>query len=359
MKIGILTFHRAINYGAVLQAYALQKFLQEIRPDDSVEVIDYKNRRLELIRKEIKPLSFFKHNLLRNYISFFLQFIYLSKKKKLNDVFDSFLEKSLAIGESDFTKYDLIIYGSDQIWNPVITGNDFVFLGENSDCKKIAYAASDGGQLQCGSMELRLLQKYSFVFLREKSLEDKLKALHLNNVKTVCDPVFLLKKKQWEGFADKPNEKNYILVYKVADNKSLDDEASRFGKAIGKKVIYIEYVRSIKKAFAHTEAFVEAITPQQFVGYFFSADFVLTTSFHGTAFSIILEKKFYCLKMTSRSERIKDLLKQIHLEARYVESVPQYKDVSMYSINYESIRPIIISFINESKFFLEDAINNG
>lgn len=357
-KIGILTFHNAENYGAVLQAYALKTFIKKIKAGYQVDIIDYKSPYITLTYKYIKPFSFFKTNGVRKLISYCLQFIYLPKKISVKKVFNDFDKKFLISKCDNLDAYDTIIYGSDQIWSLKLTNFDFIYLGENYNGKKISYAASDGGDLLLDDKNLKLLNSFYKISCREKSLtlrlQNKLKGKCL---KTVCDPVFLLKKDEWLSFARKPKIGNYVLIYKIAESLKLEEEAVNFAKKHGKKVLQITYIKSIKKIFCFNQKFISAITPNEFVGYFAYADFIFTTSFHGTAFSIILEKDFYTLSFKKRSERITDLLNELNLTNRFVEQVPKFNNINEYKIDYSIVEDKRNKYINNSVSFLEGALN--
>ena len=243
-KIGILTFHNAENYGAVLQAYALKTYLQKNIEHSIVDIIDYESPLIELSYKYIKPLFYFKNSGLRKLISFLLQFYYLPKKIKIKKVFTKFRKEWLNVANNKFSEYNSIIYGSDQIWNPILTDNDLIYFGKNYNGKKISYAASDGGELDLTDEKVTHLKDFNRISCREKSLSDKL-LKQLNNVSTVCDPVFLLSKDDWlNKFSTKPSINNYVLIYKIAENLDLDNEAIKFAKKYNKKVVQIVYSKS-------------------------------------------------------------------------------------------------------------------
>ena len=314
MKIGIMTFHNADNYGAVLQCYALQEKLKELYPDDEVYVVDYKCPKVDKFYipklKILRPWSI----------------IYFFKIRKKHQKFQDFRTKYLNIGSDDLSKYDLIVYGSDQIWNSHITERDLTYFGENYNGKKIAYAASDGGDMKYDSEVCDLLNKFSKISCREKSIAKKLQTENLQlPISIVCDPVFLLSKDKWLKMAELPKEENYMLTYKIRENLNFDSEAEKLGEKLQKKIIQIVYVKSLRKIFYKGQTIVEGISPEQFVGYFAKADFIMTTSFHAAAFSIIFEKPFFVLKLDRASERITDLLSELQIDDRYGTCVEESK----------------------------------
>lgn len=342
MKIGILTFHNADNYGAVLQAYALQETLKKVYPDSHISIIDYRNTEIEKSYHPICKQKSFMANL--------LQFIYIPSIIKKHNVFNKFRHDYLNLGCCDFNSYDVIFYGSDQIWNVNLMNNDLVYFGSNFKGTKIAYGVSDGGELILSNTIKLLLVDFKKIFCRESSLDEKLNSEKiLTNRKSVCDPVFFFSKEKWLEFAEKPNDSGYVLAYKISDNIDFDSDVVFLGEKLGKKVIQIVYVKGIKRLFYKKQKFQAAISPQQFVGYFANADFILTTSFHGTAFSIIFEKPFYVLSFAKRNERILDLLKYFNMETQWIESVEKEKEISFRKSNTEDV----VRYSDESKLFLD------
>jgi len=314
MKIGILTFHNADNYGAVLQCYALQEFLRNINPNDEVSVIDYKNK---VVEKSYRPIQ-----IRRSILANFTQFINLPRVLKKHKNFSRFREKYLNILKSPFSDYDIIYYGSDQIWNTSLTDNDMVYFGKGYFGKKIAYAVSDGGELLLTDEVKKNLQSFELISCRERNLMDKISKLNLKvPLKTISDPVFLLKKDDWSSIAEKPKEIGYILAYKVANRPDFDYQVELLGKKLGKQVIQIVYSKSTKKLFYKKQKIVEGISPNLFIGYIANADFVITTSFHCVAFSILFGKEFCVLQFDKRNERIIELLNNNVLSDRYIKDV--------------------------------------
>lgn len=350
MKIGILTFHYAQNYGAVLQCYALQKKLEKYFPNAEIFVINYKNQK---IVQDYALFQFDRQNLYRSFRAFAGDLLYFPQNIRLKRKFKEFLRHNIRIGAPDFSGYDFIFYGSDQIWNPVITGGtDHVYFGQGFGNAKIAYGASDGGKLKVTSEIKRLLQKFSALSVREKSIAEKFAGLGIRT-SIVCDPVFLLSVDEWRKVAVLPHEKNYVFAYKVSENPFFDAEAEKIGKKLGKKVIQAVYVKNRRKFFCKSQKIIQGISPFEFIGYIAAADFVLTTSFHGTAFSILFNRPFCALEIDSGSERITELLEAIGLDKRYDKSVSESCSASADEIYTATVKEKI-SCLNGNGFkFLE------
>lgn len=344
MKIGILTFYNADNYGAVLQCYALQEVLTRQFPNDDISVIDYRNGRIEKSYKIIQ--------LRKKILSNVSQFIYILPLLKKRNLFRNFRRRFFYLDHVSFSEYDVIFYGSDQIWNFEITDSDLLYLGKDFNGIKIAYAASDGGQISVNRTEIKdLLLKFDKIACREESLANKILALtDCDNIRVVCDPVFLLSKSDWLKIAVAPEEKNYILAYKVSENADFDREVEKISQYLGKKVIQIVHKKSINKFFYKKQNIVNGVSVERFLGYFANADFVITTSFHGTAFSLIFEKPFYILKIKKRYERIIDLLSTVGCLDRYVENIPR----NIKKMN--SVQLLLQEYISSSKIVLDEYV---
>lgn len=359
-KIGIMTFHNAENYGAVLQAYALKQCLEKEKPSDAVCIVDYRNPLIALSYKYFKPYTFFQSKGATRMLSVLLQLYYFPERVRVKECFRAFREEYLKPAEESLHSYDWMVYGSDQIWNPTLTGGDSTYMGKGFAGRKISYGASDGGELQVDEGIIKLLEGFDAISCRETSLTRRLgQYISHKPLATVCDPVFLLSKEEWLAFAKKPREREYVLIYKIAESKTLDKEAERFAQQLGKRVIQIVYVRSVRTILCFAQKFVSAISPNEFVGYFAWADFVFTTSFHGTAFSIILEKDFYTLQFGHRSQRITDLLEELDLSARFIKAVPGFKAREDHGVQYEKVVPKLAAYREKSIDFLRRSLGNA
>lgn len=347
MRIGILTFHNADNYGAVLQCYALQETLKTLCPDDEVCVVDYRNPAIE---KSYRVLG-----LRRSIPGSITQFLYAPAQMKKRRQFSTFRRKFLSVGSSHLNDYNAIFYGSDQIWNPELTETDFVYFGKNFNGIKIAYGASDGGEIKITEELKKMLDDFSSVSCRERSLSEKVSEIMGQIIPAVCDPVFLLPKDEWLKIAEKPCEQNYILAYKISENFDFDDEVERTASRLGKKAVQIVYIKSLRKFFCKKQHLAEGISVERFLGYIASADLVITTSFHGTAFSIIFERPFYVLKLKKRSERITDLLETLSLSERYVERIAE-ESYGMQSYP-EDYKLKFNLYVDKGKLFLKEALD--
>lgn len=368
MKIGILTFQYANNYGALLQAYALRKYLLNLGHE--VYILNYDNSMLYMKNRNLKK------KILTCVWDIFSKI--LGKNKRLKK-FEIFRKKNLEISMSVMknieeirayvanTKYDAYIVGSDQVWNPYITSNDSVYcLSFATNEKKIAYAASFG--ISCFPLNLeenfiKYINKFNFVSVRENTGKDILNKMNYQDVRVVLDPVFLLEKKQWEKLAITNINYSYILCYYMPGDKVCEKKIKKIAENLrnrfGYKIINIgrkEYHKFINDG----KDIIDA-SPNEFLGYFKNAKFIVTNSFHGTAFSLIFEKEFYSVvnlsinNETKLSSRITDLLQNVELDNRIISDRTEQIDV--FPIDYKKINKNINQLKKQSKDYLVQALN--
>jgi len=297
-KIGIITFHRAVNYGALLQAYALEKAIEKLGAQ--CEIIDYRTSNIEKyyyrkVSADLKPKQFIK------------KVLFLSQQKKRNRQFDEFTRKYLTMTKEVYSskdklkkvnsRFDAFITGSDQVWNYECTSGDFTyFLDFVEDCeKKNSYAASFGKfNLKSNRYDqaMKLLDSFWSISVRE---EVGRKFIQNNINKTVevhIDPTFLLGKNEWTKIAAEVNKSEYILLYSVDLMPSVLNVARKMAKDSGLDLILITLRNNFIKL-NDREYNCSLCSPEEFLGYIKNAKFVITNSFHGTALSIILNKEFY------------------------------------------------------------------
>ena len=319
MKIGIITFHRAHNYGAVLQCYALQQTLQKIS-GLNVDVIDYRQPYIEDNYAVFSWRQFFRKMRSPGSLKEYIQSKNARVIRKGN--FESFGKKYLHLTERCSSKsipsdYDTYIVGSDQLWaTNHVRGMDKVYFGQfssNSGSKKYTYAISSNR----GSLEFLgkdVVKEYANSFeqlsFREKSIGNIVSLMTGRECRQDIDPVLLTKEEDWEDVVNnKWASRNYILVYQIGapegNHKLVPQKAEEIAKSQGWEVIDVTS---------------KMVSPEDFVSLFKYAKMVLTTSFHGTAFSILFRRPFYTIKVNPIIDlRAKNLLEGLDISNRQVE----------------------------------------
>lgn len=310
--IGILTFHYARNYGAVLQAYALQNKIQNLC--DRVEIIDYRNSRImqELALWCLEGRDF------KSLVRAIGSFIYRARKKWC---FAAFEKKRMVLSvplnkktlSAYVKRFNILITGSDQVWNGNLTDNDMTYYLDIANDKqfKIAYAVSLGDvRKHIGEQESILLKKFDFISLREMDMEPVIEQIAKKEVYECCDPTLLLNSKEWECIASKRLvKKPYLFLFMIEESPILIQYAQ---KVADEKGLLLVSNKNCISFFIHP-------SPNDFLSWILHADYVLTNSFHGTVFSVLLKKQFLSNVVSNdgtEKGRIVHLLKMCGLEHR-------------------------------------------
>lgn len=318
-KIGILTFHNADNYGALLQAYALKKTLNNMGND--THIINYFCPKLQ---KDYKLVNF-GHRSFISILKQIVKFVFLPLSIYIRSRFSSFRKQYLINGNPIYPNtidcilndYDIFIAGSDQVFNPNITGFDSnYFLAFNKDRNKnFSYAASFGLSLNDLSDKEKQFFKQNMLNFKQLSFREQ-QGKEISNIinghdcEVSLDPTLLLTKNDWEKIAIPPKQKKYILLYLMSKDSNIISFAKKLAKKTKCKLIFISPALDLKN---RVPAYHVYPTPQEWLGYFLNAKYIVTNSFHGLAFSINFNKDFFVdllpppSKVNSRLENLLDL----------------------------------------------------
>ena len=348
MRIGILTFHAAHNYGAVLQCYALQTFL--LSKGNDVHVIDYRSPKLLDIYKCFRKERFLRKNpyyLVRNLLR---EIFYYRMRKCRYNAFTEFIENKLFLTPVDSIEndgFDVIFVGSDQIWNVRLTGGfDPYYWGDFKRppyTKLVSYAASmqDIWPKEYNELIENKLQNFQELSVRETSLARRLHELSGLMVHQVVDPTLLLSRAYWEELSVKPCvPDHYLLLYQVDNNEKNVEIAKQLASKYSLAVVYLSAEVDEKNTLA-----VSGSSPAEFVGLFRYADFVICSSFHGTVFSLIFEKKFYSVRTDkNKNARVESLLSQLDLQDRFISEYSERDD--SYVLDYSKFSSMLSTSLN-------------
>lgn len=351
MRIGIITFHRANNYGAVLQCYALQKKLKSLGCE--VKIIDYRQPFVEAFYRQLK------WNIIRNwklhfrlFLGYLLKFLPHNYKQRLS--FNAFrikyfkCTKRISRACDMPQNFDLYIIGSDQMWSLQCLGGDIdeLYFGcfPHLDSSPIIGYAISSNIFSLETIGAKKIEHYIRNFkklsFREKEVSDWMK----KNVGCSCredlDPTFLLEKSEWLKLAKHFSlKKKYILTYFV-DPTIL--EIIDFAKEKNLDIISFE-----KKG----------VSPIDFIRYIQNAEYVITSSFHATVFSIILEKRFFSVLSGNSSDvRFINLLKTVNLYNRCIDLKKQSFSKIDEEINFVVAKKIISEKRLQSIDYLQEII---
>ena len=359
MKVGMVTFHRAVNYGAALQAVALAKHINDtLCPCEVIDFVPNNNgapsanplrRCLGFGKKTLYSVLFYKKNTKkRKFSRFAKKYIPTSAKTYFGD-------KAIV---SDPPSYDVYLSGSDQILNTTLTGNSHAFyLSFAKKGKKISYASSFGRK-DVSETEIKFIREYLADFdalsVREKSGGEIIAREIARRCEDVLDPVFLLDETTWRAMSKviKLKEK-YILVYAMEYSDAMANAIAAL-KAAYDYPIYMICGSGSAQALDCLK--LTDLGPTEFLGAISGAEMVLTNSFHGTAFSMIFEKKLYCVAHSTRNARLENILAQVEQADMLIDAGSDGKDVVEKMIDGANAYKKLMPEINASKKYLAEVI---
>ena len=365
-KVGLLTIHAARNYGAALQTYATQKNIKDAGAESTI--IDFlpanSKRNLKFLRFDPSK-SAIKHNI-RNLLKPSLFF----KRKKL---FNEFKESKLSVTKKSYNAnnlnavasegFDCLITGSDQTFNLHLDNNlkdRKCFFMPEIQANKISYSASMGDKIGEMSAEERAfiktaLSKYSALSVREETGADFLEEILGKRPLVLADPTLAVSKEHWENEFAKPYPnlpEKYILFYTVLSKPWVIDAVKEISRQTGLPIV----AAHPQNSFEISEKFIRAndAGPEHFVYMIQHATLVVTTSFHGTAFSTKLNKPFVSLVL-GEGARIMGLLRNCSLEHRALREVPN-ADFDFFNIDFSCANEYFTSAHEQSINFLKKAL---
>lgn len=343
-KAGIITYHFAANYGAVLQCFALKKALCSIGVKASV--LNFVSRKQAsnnaLYRPWKSPGNIVKNALLlpfhRSRSRRIARFKVFMETHLLEDTSPAIRDVS---GLEHFVRdnhFDFLVSGSDQVWNPMIKDfNDAFFLPFATTAAKIGYAVSTGGASASALEAYRtFMEAFSDITVREKSTASALQKVMGKSYEEVCDPVFLLEQEEWKAQAIAIPKKNYLLCYFV-NSRALPQKialAQHIARTRGLDLVVVS-PRITKYNFLCNV--LSDCGPCEFLSWFLNAGYVCTDSFHGTAFSLLFNREFstFELKENANDGRKSGLLRRvgatgrIHYLGEKWSNPPDLDDISL------------------------------
>lgn len=318
MKVAIITFHRAINYGAVLQAYALQEAIR--LKGYECTVLDYLCPTMEEYTASFN--MFEKERKMRNYVVASIKAPFrLIRKKRFQAFCKKYLRLSKSVKNLDeiSLSYDCFITGSDQVWNDYLTGNDMRYFLDfvNLDEKKKSYAACFGYEVLPKKLEesyKKYLKKFDKISVRDETSKKIVHQL-LGDEKEISidvDPTLLWTEAFWQKFKQDNHRGRYILVYSLNKEIGLMKCAKELSEKYNMDIWYICNDIFEMKKYSYTKH-IFSPKPEEFLSLIANAEYVITNSFHGTVFSLIFHRKFYCETQYGgkKNKRIEDLLEEI------------------------------------------------
>lgn len=356
-KVYTITFHHVLNYGAVLQAYALTKFLKE--NNFSVKIIDY--RPSYFVYQTYRP----RKGISKTYYKFLKNIRFYRFRKDFLP-----LTRSIFFNLSKLKSYfknsnDTFICGSDQIWNKQLTSGNLDhsyfldFVPETA--KRIAYAASMGNtEFDSSEKEQtkKLLENFNSILVREDFAQNQVHQITDNRCESniVVDPTLLISDySEILDFSLVPDSP-YLVSYLTEDSNQVREYIERIKEISGLPLINLGH-HEIKNA--HKNYLYES--PSKWLGLFSKATIVCTNSFHGNAYSLIFKRNFTVFTRITKEKlnrRQLTLLEQLGIEDRFIKSVDSINEKSLNEIDYDVVSPKFERLVSNSKELLLNAIQH-
>lgn len=339
-KVLITTFNRARNYGALLQSFALQEYIKK----QSIAVKHLDRMKTEgsfSIKLFLKNILEYRAN--KRFKSFQNQYItYTTRKYSYNELY--------ALNK----EYTHFISGSDQVWNckhGMVPEFFLSFVSGNN--VRISYAASIG--LSNIPEEYKVdfinaVDKFSYISCREKTSAEIVQNLIGRQVEFVLDPVFLLSSREWEGIMKKPKIKNYIFVYGFDISEKMKTYILELKRITGLPIVSVFNISGLKV----DKILYQNIGPVEFLGYIYGASYVVSSSFHCVAFSLIFEKRLLVFHHKITGVRTRDLLELVSYPK--LVSLEQLNEWVKSDFCYDSVREKLAIYISSSKTYIKEAL---
>ncbi len=369
MKISVITINDNANIGTYLQMYSLSQVLK--LKGHHVEIVNYKRHHMTFFSQLKVRLTNKQNNLIKRAAAtlYFPVRHYLSLKK-----INRFKQEYLSFTPRKYVGYfslkknppiaDLYMTGSDQVWNSKYNlGIDRSFyldwIPDNK--KRVAYGASIGMDKfdPKESNEIkRLLKKYNSISVRETSAITLLDSIGVHGAHFVIDPTLLLNKDEWmEITGQKSFNEKYLLVYSVEPKNRVivNDIATKIAHEIGLKIYHLS-TSDKRGKIDNCDKYFSFVSPQHFLTLFNNAEFLVVSSFHGTAFSINFNKQFVSVNPDKFNSRVLSLLKMCGIEERIITTIEEIESLIKRPIDYSLINPILSRKRRESDLYLDRAL---
>ena len=347
MKVGVLTFPNSVSYGATLQMYALYRSVEKM--GHRAEIVNYQNQYMKAQKhfRSVKVLGSVKRwsgrmlhqRLYQTFRSFEKRTM---KKYPARSVQDP--NQLVKLGKA----YGAVICGSDQVWNPDITGSDLAyflnFCGEST--KRISYAPSFGVESLTEEFQQAMgqeLEQFSAISVREAQGNDLIRPVLGTEVPVVCDPTFLLSAEEWQTM-ERPHpaaKGEYILYYTIRSSHSLMKKCRELSKKTGLKIVVVggNFVKRMRNSDPMVDYAVD-VSPEEWLYLVRNARYVVTNSFHGTAFSVNFRKDFYVEFSSLTNSRLAQITKALGLEDRIVGDTELIPSAADYSVAEDVLRDL-------------------
>lgn len=365
MKVANITLHAINNYGSVLQTLATERIFEQLGCE--VETIDYVRETAQL-DSFLKILKYGGPGLKIKCKQLLLH-LFQGHDKRV-DVLNEFRAKYLHLGDvkyrsdADLEKNppvaDIYCTGSDQTWNTEVQGGvpkAFFLHFTPEDKRRIAFSASFGIENlpQKDREEVKgLLSRYAYLSVRERSGLRILNELGFNDAVQVLDPTLAVRSNLWyEMAAERIIKEDYIFVYQLNTSSAFSKYVNRFAASKGLPVVYVK-ARENKEL--KNSRFMECPSPEELLSLFKFSSYVITDSFHATAFCLIFHCNFIDIYPEKFPTRLDSILKMTGLEKRHLTSLDDYS-IADEAIDYGHVDGILDQERTNTMAFLKKTIS--
>lgn len=379
-KLAIVTGYHIINYGSVLQAYATQKFITDMNIENECVFYEKKKDINQILRIFNLPLLKTKIDHLKKKLYSKLNYEKFGKNFDIrNKIFNDFIKNNFKTSKRYYgyenlkegiKEYDMVLLGSDQVWNPLNFGSHYYTLEFVPDnIKKVAYSPSFGVS-KIPQNQLKATKKYleriECISVREKQGQNIIKELTGRTAPIVVDPTLLLDIKQWKEIYSENRlvKEKYIFCYFLGTNPKHRKFANDLKTKTGYTIVTLPYMDEIVKGdfdFADKQLFEAG--PSEFLNLVCNAEFVCTDSFHGTIFSIVHHKNFFTFrrheekKGSSTNSRLDSLLDLLDIKERLCDSDIKIENIIDNEIDYKVVDENLEKIRQSSKEYLYKSLN--
>lgn len=380
-KVGML-LALGTNYGALLQSYATQQIL--VKSGYETSIITYRGSRRDILRQGLTGILFYINSHLKNEKNKKpvqkLDTIHEENRQGRIKVQKQFIKEKFAnihsfSSHKDLVRYasslDAVLIGSDQTWLPISMiscTSSFEFVPKG--VRRVSYATSLGVSeypKYCWKQARKVWKRMDYISVREEQGKKIINEICGDiPVQVVCDPTYLFSKTEWEEFIpiERLESDKYVLCYFLGTDRKLFDVARNFARAKKLKLLSILTCEvAVEGDDSFPDRLITGASPEDFVNYIRGAEYVLTDSFHGVAFSIINEKQFFLFYpqrnylAQSRNSRLDNVIKMWDVEDRLITDKDiRWKDIKIDEINYEEVRARVSSKRKESLEYLKKAL---
>lgn len=359
MKIGIVTFHWSRNYGAALQTFALNEFFRKEKFDSYI--INYN----PIYKKKKKSFS----NIIKDNVLLLLLLFDKKNNNKQLESFQNFRNEyfNLTNNTNKKKRFDMIFCGSDQIWNPNLTGGcldrHYFGLFEDIDSQSISSYAASIGENRVPLNAVKDFSQYisalDNISVREKQIVDEVKKYTSKDVQCVVDPTLLLTKEDYLKITDNHDkiENQYVLIYQNSKNADVYKIARKIAKEKNIKIIEVAYRKQYPPTGIKT---ITSAGPKEFLSLYNNASYIVTNTFHGTVFAIQFEKEFVSIPLKGRESRVENLANITGLNDHLLNCAEDVKldNIIKSKIDYSLVKEKLEVERNKSKQYIYNCITN-